>query len=47
MSSRVIVALRVKANPQRAFEVFTRDIGLWWQQLLDACGAHLAHRFFR
>ena len=31
MTSRVIVALRVKATPQRAFEVFTRDIGMWWQ----------------
>lgn len=26
-----MVALRVKATPQRAFEVFTRDIGLWWR----------------
>ena len=31
MSSRVIVSLRVKATPQHAFEVFTRDIGMWWQ----------------
>ena len=31
MTSRVIVSLRVKATPQHAFEVFTRDIGLWWQ----------------
>ena len=30
-SSRVIVALRVKAAPERAFSVFTRDIGLWWR----------------
>src|SRR5581483_1138102 len=25
------VALRVKATPARAFEVFTREIGLWWK----------------
>ncbi|MFO1012454.1 MAG: SRPBCC family protein [Caulobacteraceae bacterium] len=31
MTSKVIVALRVKANPERAFEVFTRDIGVWWR----------------
>ena len=31
MSSRVIVAIRVKATPERAFEVFTRDVGLWWR----------------
>ena len=31
MSSAVMVALRVKATPQRAFEVFTRDIALWWR----------------
>jgi uncharacterized protein YndB with AHSA1/START domain len=31
MSSRVIVALRVAATPRRAFEVFTRDISLWWR----------------
>jgi uncharacterized protein YndB with AHSA1/START domain len=31
VSSRVIVSLRVKAAPQQAFEVFTRDIGVWWQ----------------
>ena len=31
MSSRVMVALRVKATPERAFEVFTREIGLWWR----------------
>ena len=31
MSSRVLVSLRVKARPQHAFEVFTRDIGMWWQ----------------
>ena len=31
MASRVIVSLRVKAAPSRAFDVFTRDIGRWWQ----------------
>ena len=31
MSSRVIVALRVAASPDRAFEVFTRDIAIWWK----------------
>ena len=31
MTSRVVVALRVKATPERAFEVFTREIGLWWR----------------
>ncbi|SDI19806.1 SRPBCC family protein [Paraburkholderia phenazinium] len=31
MSSRVQVSVRVAAAPQHAFEVFTRDIALWWQ----------------
>ena len=31
MSSRVLVALRVKATPERAFEAFTREIGAWWK----------------
>jgi hypothetical protein len=31
MSSKVFVALRVKASPERAFAVFTKDIGLWWR----------------
>ena len=31
MSSRVLVALRVAASPQRAFEAFVADIGLWWR----------------
>ena len=31
MTSRVVVALRVKATPARAFAVFTNDIGLWWR----------------
>ena len=29
--SSVVVALRVPAAPERAFEVFTRDIALWWR----------------
>lgn len=31
MTSRVVVALRVKASAARAFEVFTREINAWWQ----------------
>ena len=31
MSSKVIAALKVKATPEHTFEVFTRDIGLWWR----------------
>jgi len=31
MASRVLVALRVKAEPARAFEVFTAEIGAWWR----------------
>ncbi|ACD20144.1 SRPBCC family protein [Paraburkholderia phytofirmans] len=31
MSSRVQVSLRVAASPQRAFDVFTREIGAWWR----------------
>jgi uncharacterized protein YndB with AHSA1/START domain len=31
LSSKVIVALRVKATPERAFAVFTAEIGLWWR----------------
>ena len=30
MTSRVTVALRVAASPERAFAVFTREIGAWW-----------------
>jgi len=30
VTSRVLVSLRVKTSPARAFEVFTRDIALWW-----------------
>ena len=31
MTSRVIVALRIRAAPERVFEAFTRDIALWWK----------------
>lgn len=31
MTSKVYVALRVKATPDRAFAVFTGDIGAWWR----------------
>jgi hypothetical protein len=30
MTSSVLVALRVKASPEHAFDVFTREIGSWW-----------------
>ena len=29
--SRVLVALRVPAEPDRAFAAFTDEIGAWWQ----------------
>jgi uncharacterized protein YndB with AHSA1/START domain len=29
--SRVLVSLRVRATPERAFEAFTREIGTWWR----------------
>jgi len=29
--SAVIVSLRVKATPQEAFDVFTREIAAWWR----------------
>jgi hypothetical protein len=31
MTSKVYVALRVKATPQRAFDAFVREIGDWWR----------------
>lgn len=31
MTSSVLVALRVAAEPRRAFDVFTREIGEWWR----------------
>jgi len=29
--SRILVALRVAAGPQRAFQAFTDEIGQWWR----------------
>ena len=31
MTSRVLVSLRVAATPERAFAVFTEEIGRWWR----------------
>jgi uncharacterized protein YndB with AHSA1/START domain len=31
MTSKVYVALRVKASPERAFEAFVGEIGAWWK----------------
>ena len=31
MSSKVLVSLRVSASPERAFAVFTGEIGSWWK----------------
>lgn len=31
MTSKVYVALRVKAPPERAFAAFTGEIGAWWR----------------
>ncbi|HSV03103.1 MAG TPA: SRPBCC family protein [Phenylobacterium sp.] len=31
MISKVFVALRVKASPERAFEAFVGEIGAWWR----------------
>lgn len=31
MTSSVLVALRVKADPQTAFDVFTQEIAAWWR----------------
>ena len=30
MTSYVLVSVRLKTSPARAFETFTRDIALWW-----------------
>jgi uncharacterized protein YndB with AHSA1/START domain len=30
VTSKVLVALRVAASPERAFEAFTREIASWW-----------------
>ncbi|HUK01308.1 MAG TPA: SRPBCC domain-containing protein [Steroidobacteraceae bacterium] len=31
MTSKVLVAMRVPGDPERVFNVFTREIGQWWQ----------------
>jgi uncharacterized protein YndB with AHSA1/START domain len=31
MASQILVSIRVAATPTRAFEVFTDEIGVWWQ----------------
>jgi uncharacterized protein YndB with AHSA1/START domain len=31
VSSRVVVALRVAATPERAFQAFTAEIAAWWR----------------
>lgn len=31
MTSKVYVALRVKASPARAFRAFVEEIGVWWR----------------
>jgi len=31
VTSRVLVALRIRAAPDRVFDAFTREIGLWWK----------------
>jgi uncharacterized protein YndB with AHSA1/START domain len=31
VTSHVLVSLRVAASPQRAFDVFTSEIGAWWR----------------
>jgi uncharacterized protein YndB with AHSA1/START domain len=31
VTSHVLVSLRVAASPQRAFDVFTSEVGAWWR----------------
>ncbi|MBY8823164.1 SRPBCC domain-containing protein [Sphingomonas colocasiae] len=31
MTSRILVAMRVPGPPERAFRIFTEEVGLWWQ----------------
>jgi hypothetical protein len=31
VTSRILVSLRVAASPERAFSVFTGEIGAWWR----------------
>jgi len=30
VTPQVLVSVRLKASPARAFEIFTRDVALWW-----------------
>jgi hypothetical protein len=34
MTSKVYVALRVAASPERAWEAFVGEIGVWWRPSL-------------
>jgi uncharacterized protein YndB with AHSA1/START domain len=31
VTARLVVAIRVAATPERAFQTFTRDIAFWWR----------------
>jgi uncharacterized protein YndB with AHSA1/START domain len=31
VSAKILVALRIKASPERVFDVFTDDIAAWWR----------------
>ncbi len=31
MTSKILVAMRIKASPERAFVAFTAEIGRWWR----------------
>jgi uncharacterized protein YndB with AHSA1/START domain len=31
LASRVLVAVRIRTTPERAFEAFTQEIGVWWR----------------
>ena len=31
MTSRVLVSLRIRAAPERVFQAFTGEVGLWWK----------------
>jgi uncharacterized protein YndB with AHSA1/START domain len=33
VTSRILVSLRVAAAPERAFEVFVCEIGVWWRPI--------------
>lgn len=43
--SAVLVSLRVRATPARAFDVFTQEISIWWRpHALFPLGPHGPHR---